>query len=122
MTTKAAGARRVYDLGPIGTISLGEGRTFRAGPAVIAVFRTRDGKLLAAQAACPHKGGPLADGIVGGGKVVCPLHGYSFDLATGEPVGNACPALKTYAVTVDESGEILLALDDVCQEAGARPG
>jgi nitrite reductase (NADH) small subunit len=85
-----------YDLGSIDRIPPGEGQTFRVAEREIAVFRTRDDEVLATQARCPHRAGLLADGLVGGGKVICPLHSYKFDLATGTPLGNACASLKTY--------------------------
>lgn len=53
----------------------------------IAIFRTGDGQLFALMDVCPHKGGPLSQGIVHGRSVTCPLHGRIFDLATGEGVG-----------------------------------
>ncbi len=112
MTTIAPSATRTYNLGPAELVPLGEGRRLQIGHIPVAVFRTRDGKLFATQAACPHKAGPLADGIVGAGKVICPLHAYKFDLCTGQPVGNDCKALKTYAVAVSETGDILLSLDE----------
>jgi nitrite reductase (NADH) small subunit len=85
-----------FDLGSIDRIPPGEGQTFLVGEREIAVFRTRDDEVLATQARCPHKAGLLADGLVGGGKVICPLHSYKFDLATGTPIGNACASLRTY--------------------------
>ena len=95
-------------LGPVEQIPLGEGRVFEVAGESVAVFRTRQGEVYATQAACPHREGPLADGIIGGGQIVCPLHAYKFDLATGKPVGNDCAALRTYAVSVSEDGDILL--------------
>lgn len=112
MTTIAPSATRTYNLGPAELVPLGEGRRFQIGHIPVAVFRTRGGKLFATQATCPHKAGPLADGIVGAGKVICPLHAYKFDLSTGQPVDNACKALKTYAIAVSETGDILLSLDE----------
>ncbi|WP_304166867.1 nitrite reductase (NAD(P)H) small subunit [Phenylobacterium aquaticum] len=53
----------------------------------IAVFRTGDGQVFALIDACPHKGGPLSQGIVHGSTVTCPLHGRVIDLATGEATG-----------------------------------
>lgn len=106
----------LHNLGSVSGIPVGEGRTFRIGTRVVAVFRTREGQVYATQALCPHRAGPLADGLVGGGKVVCPLHAYKFDLATGDPVGNSCSALRTYSVRVNEAGEILLQMENVTQE------
>src|SRR4051794_35774143 len=66
-----------FDLGPLDRIPLGEGRTFNLGGREVAVFRTRMG-VFATDAMCPHKTGRLADGLVGDGKVICPLHGFKF--------------------------------------------
>lgn len=101
----------IYNLGPLARIPRGEGRTFQVEEAAIAIFHTRSGKVFAVQATCPHKNGPLSDGIVGDDKVVCPLHAYKFDLASGEALGNTCGALKTYTVTVNEQGALLLTVN-----------
>lgn len=53
----------------------------------IAIFRTGDNEVFALLDACPHKGGPLSQGIVHGRAVTCPLHAWNIDLATGEPTG-----------------------------------
>jgi nitrite reductase (NADH) small subunit len=98
------------NLGALERIPLGEGREFEVNGELIAVFRARDEKLYAVQAKCPHREGALADGIIGAGKVVCPLHAFKFDLATGAPLGNDCAALNTYTVSVNDEGEILLSL------------
>ena len=96
------------DLGPVDAIPPGEGRTFTLGSVRVAVFRTRAGEVYATQAACPHREGPLADGLVGGRCIVCPLHGYKFDLATGAPVGHTCGSLAVYSVTVDGGRRVRL--------------
>ena len=102
--------RVVYNLGSIERISPGEGRSFRIEGTTVAVFRTRKNEVFATQAICPHKGGPLADGIIGDGKVVCPLHAYKFQLATGAALGHTCGVLETYPVSVDEDGNVLLCM------------
>jgi nitrite reductase (NADH) small subunit len=96
-------------LGPLSLIPAGEGRNFEIAGERIAVFHTRAGQVFATQAACPHKNGPLADGLVGGNIVICPLHSWKFDLSTGEPVMGCC-ALKTYLVSVNEHKQIVLIL------------
>jgi nitrite reductase (NADH) small subunit len=101
----------VYNLGPVAAIPLGEGRVFRVQSAEIAVFRSRSGDLFATQAACPHREGPLADGIIGSGRVICPLHAYAFDLATGQSASVGCERLKVYPVAISGAGEILLSLE-----------
>ncbi len=98
------------NLGPADRIPIGEGREFEVEGELIAVFRARDGRVFGTQARCPHRDGHLADGVIGGGLVVCPLHTFRFETATGKPVGNDCPALKTYRVMINEEGEIVLSL------------
>jgi nitrite reductase (NADH) small subunit len=90
-------------LGPVDAIPLGEGRTFRVSGKRIAVFRTRTDELFATQADCPHRGGPLADGLVGGTTLICPLHAWKFDLATGTPMFGDCD-LQTFPIRIDEDG------------------
>ena len=64
--------------------SLGSRVVRRPGADDIAVFRNADDEVFALHDQCPHKGGPLAEGTVRDGSVVCPWHWYAFDLATGE--------------------------------------
>lgn len=102
--------RRV-NLGSPHRIPNGEGRVFIVDGREIAVFRTRSGTMYATDAWCPHAGGPLADGLVGAGKVVCPLHGYRFSLRTGEPDGHSCGSLRTYPVSIGPTGDVLLTIE-----------
>lgn len=104
-----------HNLGSAAQIPLGEGGRFGIGGVGIAVFRSRQGQVYAAQAECPHRAGPLADGLLGGEALICPLHNFRFNLATGEPLGNDCPALRIYPISVNEDGEILVAV------SGSRP-
>jgi len=97
-------------LGPIDSIPPGEGRNFAACGQKIAVFRTRAGGVFAVQAECPHRHGPLADGLVGGTTLICPLHSWKFDLETGNALFGDC-GVKTYPVRVDESNDIVLTID-----------
>jgi nitrite reductase (NADH) small subunit len=95
---------------PLDAIPAGEGRAFAVGDEQIAIFKTRSGGVFAVQAHCPHRGGPLADGLVGETTVVCPLHSSKFDLSSGKPLGGPagdCP-IKTYPVRVDAQGRIVL--------------
>ena len=96
-------------LGPITAIPEGEGRSFQVGPSQIAVFRGRDGGLFATQAECPHKRGPLADGLLGAGTLICPLHSLKFDLSTGRAENSDC-ALQTYRARVSDAGQIMVDL------------
>jgi nitrite reductase (NADH) small subunit len=97
-------------IGPLSAIPPGEGRSFIADGEKIAVFCTRGGRVFAVQAECPHRGGPLADGLLGGTTLICPLHGWKFDLTTGNPLMGDC-AIKTFPVRVDETGQIVVDMD-----------
>jgi nitrite reductase (NADH) small subunit len=96
-------------LGPIVAIPEGEGRTYEVGGKRIAVFRDRDGSVFATQASCPHRGGPLADGLLGAGTLICPLHSLKFDLRTGAAQNSDC-TLETYPARLGPTGQILITL------------
>ena len=89
-----------------------EGRTAMAGGREIAIFNLGD-RFFAVDNRCPHRGGPLSDGIVAGESVVCPLHTWKVSLETGcveRPAGSgAC--VRTYATRV-EAGVVLVELPD----------
>jgi nitrite reductase/ring-hydroxylating ferredoxin subunit len=70
----------------------------------IAVFRDR-GRLCAIDDHCPHRGGPLNLGDVENGAVICPLHGWAFDLESGTMRGNPRIVVPTYDVEV-EAGDV----------------
>ena len=103
----------VVNLGPITNIPRGEGRLFRVGDRSIAVFHARDTSVYATEPTCPHKGGPLADCLVGAEKVICPLHNFVFDLTTGHPIGNGCRTLKTFPATISNEGHILVGIEEL---------
>jgi nitrite reductase (NADH) small subunit len=79
-------------------IPVGEGRTFAVNDRQIAVYRLRDGSLRAIDAVCPHRGGPLADGLTDDIVVVCPLHNFAYDMCTGVEVSGSGPGVRTYPV------------------------
>jgi len=82
-------------------IPLGLGRSFEIGGRLIAVFKSRDGVIFALDGLCPHKGGPLADGMVVGRQVVCPLHAYRYEAHTGAcDSPGRCP-IETFPVEVE---------------------
>ena len=93
--------------GPLSAIPPGEGRTFLLAGQRVAVFHTRSGDVFATQADCPHKNGPLADGLVGGGAVICPLHSWKFELATGKALYGEC-GVKTFPAKLDEQRRIVV--------------
>ncbi|MGD9735010.1 MAG: Rieske (2Fe-2S) protein [Solirubrobacterales bacterium] len=87
-------------------VPVGEGRLVRVDGSPLAVFRTAAG-WFASQASCPHRGGPLADGIAADRSVICPLHERRFDLLSGEPLGHRCAALRTFTVG-ENDGDLFL--------------
>lgn len=90
-----------------------EGRAIEVGGTKIAIFNL-NGRFLTIENACPHKGGPLCDGIVSGTTVVCPLHGWRFDLESGMAVLASEPACIATFPTRVEDGVVAVNL------AGAR--
>jgi nitrite reductase (NADH) small subunit len=92
-------------LGPVSAIPEGEGRTYEVDGRRLAVFRGRDGALFATQADCPHKNGPLADGLLGGSTLICPLHSLKFDLNTGKALNGEC-SLHVYPLQLTANGQL----------------
>lgn len=88
-------------------LPVGLGRPFVVEGRAVAVFRARDGKVFATANACPHKNGPLADGMLVGHQVVCPLHAFRFAAGTGEcDQPNVCP-VATFPVEVEGAAVFL---------------
>jgi len=77
-------------------------RVVRTDTVAIAVFRTRDDAVFALKDECPHKQGPLSQGIVYGDAVACPLHNWRIDLATGEARGPDIGCTRTYETKVQD--------------------
>jgi nitrite reductase (NADH) small subunit len=91
-------------------IPLREGRSVRLADRDIAIFNLGD-RFLAVENRCPHKGGPLSEGIVSGATVVCPLHTWKVSLETGNVVSPAdnLACVKAFRTSV-EAGVILIDL------------
>jgi len=86
------------------SIPVREGRPVRLGDREIAIFNLGD-RFLATDNRCPHKGGPLSDGIVAGSAVVCPLHAWKVDLETGavtRPAAGRDACVHVYPTRVDD--------------------
>ncbi|AJY45063.1 nitrite reductase small subunit NirD [Martelella endophytica] len=75
----------------------------------IAVFRTAEDDVFAMDDRCPHKGGPLSQGLVHGRAVTCPLHNMVISLESGEALGADEGEVRTYPVRVDD-GQLSIAL------------
>ncbi|HEY3862737.1 MAG TPA: Rieske 2Fe-2S domain-containing protein [Verrucomicrobiae bacterium] len=97
---------QIANLGPVENIPLGQGRCYMVNGEEIAVFRQRNGQLFATQNRCPHRQGPLSEGIRGDGRVICPLHGHKFELATGRG-SEAGESVKTYHAA-EGNGDVIL--------------
>lgn len=95
------------DIGAISDIPLLGARVVKTPAGCIAVFRTAESEAFAIDDRCPHKGGPLSQGIVHGRSVTCPLHSWVISLETGEAQGADEGIVKTIALRV-EAGRILL--------------
>jgi nitrite reductase (NADH) small subunit len=88
----------------VDSVPLREGRAIQIAGHEIAVFHLGN-RFLAVENRCPHRGGPLADGIVSGGNVVCPLHAWKVDLTSGEVTNQPAPlqCVKTFPVRVENN-------------------
>ena len=95
------------DIGAVDDIPLRGARKVKTRQGCIAVFRTDETTVFATSNTCPHKGGPLAEGIVHDRKVTCPLHNWVFDLETGEAQGADEGRIETYPAKV-EGGRVLI--------------
>jgi nitrite reductase (NADH) small subunit len=73
----------------------------------LAVFRTADDRVFALNDRCPHKGGPLSQGIVSGDRVTCPLHGWLIELENGNAVAPDHGCVERHEARV-ESGQVYL--------------
>jgi nitrite reductase (NADH) small subunit len=84
-------------------------RVVRHGSLDIAVFRTADDEIFALEDRCPHKGGPLSQGIVHGKKVACPLHNWNIELDSGCAVAPDHGCAREFPVKL-EGGRVWLDL------------
>lgn len=94
------------DIGAVDEIPMRGARKIKTALGCVAVFRTASDEVFAVTDACPHKGGPLSEGIVHGQSVTCPLHNWVFDLNTGLARGEA-GAIATFPAEVRE-GRVLI--------------
>jgi nitrite reductase (NADH) small subunit len=97
------------DIGAVGDVPLRGARVVKTPKGCLAVFRVADGELYALDNRCPHEGGPLAEGIVHGRHVTCPLHNWVISLETGKVEGPDVGTVWRHPLRV-EAGRILLGL------------
>ena len=82
----------------------------------IAIFRTADDRVFALDDHCPHKGGPLSQGIVHGAAVTCPLHSWVISLETGNALGADEGCVRTIPIKI-EGDKIFIALETSASQA-----
>jgi nitrite reductase (NADH) small subunit len=116
--TQAPNSERWVDIGPLEAVPLQGARVVRTAAGCIAVFRTAHGEAFAIDDRCPHKGGPLSQGIVHGTSVTCPLHGMVISLETGEALGADKGVVATIPLRI-EAGRILLDAAKLPQKTAA---
>ncbi|MGV1793708.1 nitrite reductase small subunit NirD [Rhizobium sp. A37_96] len=96
-------------IGDIADIPLRGARCVKTPQGRIAVFRTADNEVFAIEDHCPHKGGPLSQGIVHGSAVTCPLHNWVISLKTGRALGADDGGVRTIPLEL-RGREIFMAL------------
>ena len=108
----------LVDAGPLEAIPRRGARVLRVEGLAIALFRTTDDNVYALEDRCPHRGGPLSQGLVHGHCVTCPLHDWIIDLESGEATGADEGATTRFDVRVDD-GRIFVAVEP--RAAAAAP-
>lgn len=95
-------AFRAPHAGPISLadLPLDAGRSVLQNGHLLAIFRTRDGEVVALDGRCLHRDGPVADGVVRDGVVTCPWHFWRYELATGTLIGDHTQGLRRYPAEV----------------------
>ena len=107
------------DIGPASQIEPSSARTLPVlGGEEIAVFRTARGEVYALVNKCPHKQGPLSQGIVHGDSVTCPLHNFRISLRSGEALGDDEGCTPTIPLKL-EAGRIFLLREAVLGKQAA---
>ena len=96
------------DIGALDDLPLRGSRCVQTPTGKIGVFRTADDRVFAIRNECPHKGGPLTEGIVHGHSVTCPLHNWVISLETGRAQGADEGTVETIPVKVEGTRILLL--------------
>jgi NAD(P)H-dependent nitrite reductase small subunit len=105
----------------IGQLAPGTGQVRLIHGRQIALFHV-NGQFWAVENSCPHRGGPLGEGTLAGTVVTCPLHGWQFDVTTGECLGRPGRKIACFAIRV-EGDDVLVALPPVPERGNdGQPG
>ncbi len=97
----------MIDIAGLSDIPRQGARVVKTAMGCVAIFRTADDQVFALDDRCPHRGGPLSEGIVHGASVTCPLHAWVFDLNTGQAQGADTGQVRRHAVRT-EGGRVFL--------------
>ncbi len=92
-----------YVVGNLEDLPVQTGKVIHLGKVEIAVFRLSNGEIKAVENRCPHKGGPLSEGIISGEYVFCPLHDWKVSLKDGLVQEPDTGCVKTYPVHIEDS-------------------
>ncbi|QND42267.1 nitrite reductase small subunit NirD [Rhizobium leguminosarum bv. viciae] len=103
-------------IGDLSDIPLRGARCVKTPQGKIAVFRTTENEVFAIEDHCPHKGGPLSQGIVHAKSVTCPLHNWVISLETGKALGADEGEVRTIPV-LNEDGLLFIALESLMMAA-----
>lgn len=104
------------EIGDVADIPVRGSRVVATSRGDIAIFRAADDAVFAVDDKCPHKGGPLSQGIVHGHSVTCPLHNLIIDLETGQATGVDEGCTRSVPVKI-ENGRILLGISVAAEKA-----
>lgn len=106
-----------HTIEPASRIRPGEVLRFTVAGRNLAVGRTPRGDYFAVDDACPHAGGSLAEGLVEGETLICPIHGFAYHVREGRGLDDGAP-LRTWPVRLREADDVLEIRIDL--ERGAR--
>ncbi|MDJ0686544.1 MAG: nitrite reductase small subunit NirD [Alphaproteobacteria bacterium] len=107
---------RWVEIGRLEDIPKRGARVVKTDAGCVAVFRTFEDAVYALEDRCPHKNGPLSDGIVHGDAVTCPLHNWVISFETGQAQGADEGSVRTFPVKV-ENGALFLDTGRVLRSA-----
>src|SRR5262245_7604471 len=89
-----------HAIADVSELPAGQGRVIEVAGRQVALFNV-DGTFRAIDNVCPHRGGPLGDGMLSGTTVTCPWHGWQFDCATGRSMRNPAVGVACFPTTVE---------------------
>lgn len=107
ISLSAPPAAEWIDVGGLDDIPRRGARVVKTRRGDVAVFRTATDTIFAIDDRCPHRGGPLSQGIVHGEAVACPLHNWVIDLASGKALGADEGCVRSFPCKV-QSGRVFL--------------